>query len=370
MKRSRVHVVSSATATIAKITARAVNVPMDAPHRTAGGVVASYPMVLLDLLTSDGVNGSSYIFTYNLAALKPAAELVQNVGAMLNSQPLAPLDVFALLDKKFRLLGVQGLVGMAISGIDMAIWDALARSKHLPLCELLGATAKSIPAYLSLGMDGLDASPTEAIKAAKRGFKAIKIKIGYFDVADDLAVIRAIRNAVGTDIQLMIDYNQSLSTVEAKHRLRVLGDEQLVWVEEPTRWEDFGGNANIAAETAIPIQMGENWWWPDDAKKAIEAKASDLAMLDVMKIGGVTGWLRATAICAAYGLPVSSHLFPEYSSHLLSVTPSAHWLEYQDWADPVLQEPYLVKDGLIQIPDRPGAGMSWNEEAVSRYLVQ
>lgn len=370
MKRNRKHAVSSATATIAKITARAVNVPMDAPHRTAGGVVSSYPMVLIDLLTSDGVNGSSYIFTYNLAALKPAAELVQNIGLMINSQPLAPLDVFAFLDKKFRLLGVQGLVGMAISGIDMATWDALARSRRLPLCELLGASAKSIPAYLSLGMDGLDASPIEAMKAVERGFKAIKVKIGYADVADDLAVIRTIRNAVGTDIQLMIDYNQSLSIVDAKHRLRALRDEQLVWVEEPTRWEDFGGNATIAAATAIPIQMGENWWWPDDAKKAIDSKASDLAMLDVMKIGGVTGWRSATSMCAAHGLPVSSHLFPEYSSHLLSATPSAHWLEYQDWADPVLQEPYLVKDGLVQIPDRAGVGMLRSEEAVSRYLVQ
>lgn len=361
---------SSAIATIANITARAVNVPMDAPHRTAGGVVSSYPMVLIDLVTTDGVKGTSYVFTYNLTALKPVVELVHNIGTMINSQAMAPLDIFALLDKKFRLLGVQGLVGMAISGIDMAIWDALARSKEMPLCRLLGASAKPMPAYLSLGMDGLDASPTEAIKTVKRGFKAIKVKVGYPSVADDLAVIRAIRNAVGFDIKLMIDYNQSLSIVEAKHRLGALRDEQLVWVEEPTRWEDFTGSATIAAETGIPIQMGENWWWPDDAKRAIDAKASDLAMLDVMKIGGATGWLRAAAICVAHGLPVSSHLFPEYSSHLLSATPVAHWLEYQDWADPVLQEPYLVKDGLIQIPDRPGVGMSWNEEAVSRYLVQ
>jgi mandelate racemase len=355
---------------VTEVKARAVNVPMEAPHRTAGGVVSSYPLVLIDLVTRDGIRGSSYVFTYTPIALKPVTALVNDIGVLIKDQPLAPFDIFALLDKRFRLLGVQGLVGMAISGIDMAAWDALARSQQVPLFRLLGAAHKSIPAYLSLGMDGLAAAPVEAEKAMARGFRAIKIKIGYPDVATDLAVIRAVRKSVGADCKLMVDYNQSLSIIEAKHRLRALANEGLTWVEEPTRWEDFRGNADITAESETPIQMGENWWWPDDAAKAVSAKASNLAMLDVMKIGGVTGWLQAVGHCAAYQIPVSSHLFPEFSSHLLARTPTMHWLEYQDWADPILAEPYRVKDGFIEIPERSGAGISWNEEALSRYLIQ
>jgi mandelate racemase len=355
---------------VAEVMARAVNVPMEAPHRTASGVVSSYPLVLIDLVTRDGVRGSSYVFTYTPIALKPVTALVNGIGVLIKDQPLAPFDIFALLDKRFRLLGVQGLVGMAISGIDMAAWDALARSQQVPLFSLLGAAQKSIPAYLSLGMDGLAAAPIEAEKAVARGFRAIKIKIGYPDVATDLAVIRAVRKSVGTDCKLMVDYNQSLSVIEAKHRLRALGNEGLTWVEEPTRWEDFRGNADITAQSETPIQMGENWWWPDDAAKAVSAKASNLAMLDVMKIGGVTGWLQAIGYCAAHHVPVSSHLFPEFSSHLLARTPTMHWLEYQDWADPILAEPYQVKDGFIEIPERSGTGISWNEEALSRYLIQ
>jgi mandelate racemase len=240
----------------------------------------------------------------------------------------------------------------------------------MPLFRLLGAARKSIPAYLSLGMDGLAAAPIEAEKAMARGFRAIKIKIGYPDVATDLAVIRAVRKSVGADCKLMVDYNQSLSVIEAKHRLRTLANEGLSWVEEPTRWEDFRGNADITAQSETPIQMGENWWWPDDAAKAVSAKASNLAMLDVMKIGGVTGWLQAIEHCAGHQVPVSSHLFPEFSSHLLARTPTMHWLEYQDWADPILAEPYRVKDGFMEIPERSGAGISWNEEALSRYQVQ
>jgi mandelate racemase len=367
--QTRKHAVNSKLL-IAEVNARAVNVPMEVPHRTAGGVISSYPLVLIDLVTSDGVRGSSYVFTYTPIALKPVMALVNDIGTVVKGQPLVPSDVFALLDKRFRLLGVQGLVGMAISGIDMAMWDALARSLRTPLFRLLGAAHKPIPAYLSLGMDGLDAAPGEAEKAIARGFRAVKIKIGYPDVATDLAVIRAIRRAVGADVKLMVDYNQSLSIIDAKQRLHALAGEQLTWVEEPMRWENFVGNAEIAAESQTPVQMGENWWWPDDAAKALDAKASPFAMLDVMKIGGVTGWLRAAAYCAMRGVPVSSHLFPEFSSHLLAATPTSHWLEYQDWADPILAEPYRVKDGFIEMPERDGVGVSWNETVVSQYLVQ
>lgn len=355
--------------TIDRVAARGVNVPMPSPHRTASGVVLSYPMVLIDLVTKDGVTGASYLFTYSPAVLKPIVELINGMAPMVNNQPLAPLDLASLLDKRFRLLGVQGLVGMAIAGVDMAAWDALARTQQMPLARLLGAGSKSIPAYLSLGMDGLEDAPRNATEAVERGFRAIKIKIGYADAAADLAVIRAIRNAIGNEIKLMVDYNQSLSIVEAKRRLQVLANEELVWVEEPVRWEDFAGNAAVAAQSAIPIQMGENWWMPDDVAKAVEAKASHLAMLDVMKVGGVSGWLRAAALCAAHGIPVSSHLFPEFSAHLLEATPTAHWLEYQDWADPVLAAPYVVKEGRLSIPDVPGVGLQWNEDAVTRFRV-
>lgn len=104
-------------------------------------------------------------------------------------------------------------------------------------------------------------------------------------------------------------------------------------------------------------------------QKAIEAKAAEFYMPDVQRIGGVTGWLRAAALAHANGLDLSSHLFPEFSAHLLAVSPTCHWLEYMDWSNPILREPYQVKDGHVVIPDRPGAGIEWNEDAVKKYLV-
>ena len=157
---------------------------------------------------------------------------------------------------------------------------------------------------------------------------------------------------------------------EALLRVEALAGEGLYWVEEPTLADDFVGHAQIRSKARIPIQMGENWWGPHEMSKCVAAGASDLGMPDAMKIGGVTGWMRAAAIAESAGLPVSSHLFPEVSAHLLAVSPTCHWLEYVDWANPILHEPLRIEGGLAVVPDAPGTGISWNEDNVARYLVK
>ncbi|MBI3302147.1 MAG: hypothetical protein HYZ72_08750 [Deltaproteobacteria bacterium] len=126
-----------------------------------------------------------------------------------------------------------------------------------------------------------------------------------------------VRRSVGTDILLMADYNQSLAVAEAVRRSAVLDNEGLYWIEEPTLAHDYLGHAQISREVKTPIQIGENWWGPHDMAKSLAAGASDYVMPDAMKIGGVTGWLRAAALAELAGLPISSHLFPEISAHLL-----------------------------------------------------
>jgi mandelate racemase len=167
----------------------------------------------------------------------------------------------------------------------------------------------------------------------------------------------------------MSDYNQSLSVAEALRRCEALADEGLVWVEEPTRADDYDGHAQIRRKSRIPIQMGENWWGPHDMAKSLAANASDLGMPDAMKIGGVTGWLRAAALAEAQGMPISSHLFPEVSAHLLAASPTGHWLEYVDWAEPILQRPLRIDNGEAVIAEMPGAGIEWNESTVKQFLA-
>lgn len=355
--------------TIHEIKVRTVRVPLPEPHRTASGTVADSPLVLTDVITDSGITGRSLVFTYTPTALKPTAEMIRNIEPLVKGLALAPAEIEQKLAARFRLLGTQGIVGMALAGIDMALWDALARVHQLPLHRLLGGAVKPVRCYAGVGYDGADGCAKAAERWAALGFTGVKAKIGYPTVEEDLAVIRAMRKATGARMCLMVDYNQSLTPAEAMERLRILDGEGLGWVEEPTLANDYAGHALIAREAKTPIQCGENWWGTMDLRHGIEARASDYVMPDVMKIGGVTGWLRAAALAQAHGLQVSSHLWPEVSARLLCCTPTAHLLEYADWWNPLLAEPLRVEKGMAIVEDTAGSGVEWNEDAVRRFAV-
>ena len=167
---------------------------------------------------------------------------------------------------------------------------------------------------------------------------------------------------------LMVDYNQGLNLAEALDRCHAIDDVGLAWIEEPIVYNDLNGFAKLAADLKTPIQIGENFYGPKELQRALQLNACDLVMPDFMRIGGVTGWLRASAIAGATGIPVSTHLYPEVAAHVMRVTETAHWLEWQDWADQILQRPYDVKDGRLHIPDEPGLGLEWDEDAVAANL--
>ncbi len=357
----------SARLTIRAIRARGLNMTLDRPIQTASGIMKTTPLV--DLETHEGITGHSYVRCYTPGALQPLVQLIANLEGLLIGEVAAPAPVEEKLQRHFRLLGPQGLTGIAMGGIDMALWDARARACGVPLVTLLGGEPRSIPAYASLRTMSPQAAAAEAEELLALGFTAVKIKLGRGDLAQDLATIRTVRGAVGNEIKLMVDYNQSLSVAEAMDRIRVLDEEKLFWIEEPTRADDFEGHACIATMARTAIQLGENWWGPHDMTKSIAAHASDYVMLDVMKLGGVTGWLRAAALAESAGLLASSHMFPEFSAHLLGITPTSHWLEYLDHAGPILREPIRIKDGYAVTPDRPGSGLEWNEDALEQWLA-
>ncbi|MGY3134264.1 L-alanine-DL-glutamate epimerase-like enolase superfamily enzyme [Bradyrhizobium sp. USDA 4501] len=201
------------------------------------------------------------------------------------------------------------------------------------------------------------------------GFSALKLRLGRSDPREDLTTLDAVRKAVGDRMHLMVDYNQGLNLAEAIERCHTIDDYGLDWIEEPVVYDNLDGHARLAAELKTPIQIGENFYGPREMHKAIARKACDLVMPDFMRIGGVTGWMRAAAIAGAAGIPISTHLYPEVAAHVMRATETAHWLEWQDWADPILERPYEIKDGLLHIPDTPGVGLEWNEAAVAAHLA-
>jgi mandelate racemase len=358
--------------TVGDVTVRAVVVPLRRPLATRVGDFARWPMVLIDVRTEQGVTGRGYIAPYLTGATAALLPALRDLGEALRGRPVAPAAAFQDARGWLGLAGYQGLALDAVAGLDIALWDALAKAAGLPLARLLGGTLEPVPAYNSngLGLIPPAAAGDEALELlAEGGFTALKVRVGRALAADDLAAVRAVRAAVGDEVTLVADFNQGLDLAQALQRCRALDGEGLAWIEEPLRYDDLDGHARLARDVATPVMLGENFYGPRALHDAIRAGACDLVMPDLMRIGGVTGWQRAAAIADVAGIPVSSHLYPEVSGHLLRVTPTRHWLEWQDWAHPVLARPFEVRSGALQLPDMPGNGLEWDEDAVARYAA-
>lgn len=354
---------------IDSVVARPVVVPLDHPHRTASGTIYSSPLVLTDLTLSDGTIGHSIAFTYGREALKPTRDLIETLAQLVIQEPVKPRELTHKLNNKFRLLGTQGLVGIAISALDMAMWDALSRSLDMPLHTLLGGAEKPVKAYASIGFDGASRSARDAEKWVKKGFTGVKAKIGYLTAEKDREVVRAIRQAVGDDIAIMVDYNQALSLSAALSRVQLLENENISWIEEPSHASDLNTLKKITSLSQVPIQCGESWCGISDMQNSLANAASDYVMPDVMKIGGVTGWMQAASLAACQNMPMSSHLWPELSSRLLCCTPTYHWLEYIDWWNPILSNPLIIQHGRTSVDNSPGSGIEWHLKNVQKFTV-
>lgn len=355
------------------LTVRAVSVPLRRPVISGIGRFDQWPLVLVDIETSTGVVGHSYVAPYRAAAVPAIAAELRDLAMALRGKPIAPSETFDSAMKSINVVGVTGVTTIAASAIDMALWDALAKECGVPLARLLGGTIGPLRAYNSNGLWRHDPSTIAAEARAladEGGFTAMKLRIGYEHLKDDLAAIDAVRQGVGRDIDLMVDFNQALGTGDAIRRCHELDEQGLYWFEEPIAYDNVRGYAQLAQKVRTPLQMGENYYGPRDLFTFLSSGAVHYAMADLMRIGGVTGWLRATGIASAAGVQFSNHLYPEFSAHLLRVTPTAHWLEWVDWACPILATPLEPRNGVIEPANRPGAGIDWDERAISKYAVK
>ncbi|MBI5618433.1 MAG: mandelate racemase [Gammaproteobacteria bacterium] len=345
-----------------------VHAPIARPIKTASGEIDAFPVVLIDVLTDAGITGRAYAQVY-LPALLPALEAtVQSLGRLVHGQVLAPRDVHTALLQRLRLWGAKNLVGAALGGLDMALWDAYARLREEPLYATLGAAPRAFPAYYSVGLYDAGSVIAIAEEAVALDYPGLKIKLGFPTLAEDLAAVRAARKVLGARA-LMVDYNQSLSPAEAMRRCRALDGEGLAWIEEPVLADDYAGAAALADAITTPIQIGENFNGPEEMRRALALRAMDYVMPDPQFIRGVTGWLEAATLAHMHGMEMSSHTFVEASAHLLCATPTAHWLEHLDVVGALLAERHPLVNGRLAPPARPGLGLEWDEAAVARHRV-
>ena len=370
MDRRSDHHVMSERLTLKSATVRSVSVPLRRPVVSKVGLFHEWPLILIDLYTNEGVIGRSYLEPYLKHSSRYIIPAIEDLVAAQVGKQLAPLDSFQTSRRSLNLVGYEGVTMIAVAGLDMAIWDAVAKAAGLPLAVMLGGSLGNVPAYNSNGLWLTDVSTLarEAEELVAEGqFTGLKLRLGRDRLADDVAAIGAVREGAGDDIKLMADFNQGLSFGDALARCHALDDQGLYWFEEPIVYNNLSGCAQLAHELKTPVQIGENFYGPRALQDALTARACDYVMPDLMRIGGVSGWLRAAPVAAAAGIQVSTHLYPEVAAHLMRVTETAHWLEWQDWADPIVKAPFAVKSSSVQIPDLPGIGIEWDEAAVARY---
>jgi mandelate racemase len=358
--------------TFKDLRARPVVLKLKRPVVARIATITDWPLILIDLYTEEGIVGRSYLEPYLIKSMRYLVPALNDLGDLLKGRTVAPVEIYDAARRSLHFVGYQGLSMIAVAGLDMAAWDALAKAADMPLCVLLGGSVGPVKSYNSNGLwlREPDAVAAEAVQLRDEGgFSGLKLRLGRDRVEDDLGTIEAVRRTVGSDMQLMIDFNQGLTLADALHRCHLIDDLGLAWIEEPIVYDNLDGYAQLAAELKTPLQIGENFYGPRDLHLALQKKACDLVMPDFMRIGGITGWLRAAAIAGAAGIPMSTHLYPEVAAQVMRVTETAHWLEWQDWADPVLQKPYEIRNGLLHIPDVPGVGLEWNEDAVAANLA-
>jgi mandelate racemase len=358
--------------TVREIAARPVVLKLKRPIVARIASITEWPLILIDLLTEEGIVGRSYLEPYIVKFMRYLVPALEDLGELLKGRRVAPIELFDAARKSLHFVGYEGLAMIVASGLDMAAWDALAKAANLPLCVLLGGSVGPVKSYNSNGLWLKEprAVAEEALELRDEGgFSGLKLRLGRARASDDLATLDAVREVVGEEMHLMVDFNQGLDLAEALCRCHMIDDHGLAWIEEPIVYDNLDGYAQLAAELKTPLQIGENFYGPREMHNAIQKRASDLVMPDFMRIGGVTGWMRAAAIAGAAGIPVSSHLYPEIAAHLMRVTETAHWLEWQDWVNPILQRPYEIKDGLLHLPDVPGIGLEWNEAAIKAHTV-
>jgi mandelate racemase len=364
-----------ASLTFKEINARPVICKLTRPAVARIGTMTHLPIILIDLFTEEGVVGRSYLKPYLPKTMKYLIPALLDFGEMLKGRRVSPVDLYyETARKSLHFVGYQGLSMIAVAGLDMAAWDALAKAADVPLCVLLGGSVGPVNAYNSNGLwlqspESAAAEAVELLDERGGGFRALKLRLGRADPRDDLATIKAVRDAIGDDIDLMVDFNQALNLADALRRCHMIDDHGFVWIEEPVLYDDFDSCARLTAELKTPIQIGENFYGPRDVHFALQKKACDLIMPDFMRIGGVTGFLRSAAIAGAAGIPISTHFYPEVGAHVMRVSESAHFLEWLDWSYPVLQRHFEVRNGQVHVPEAPGVGIEWDEKAIAASQV-
>lgn len=359
---------------ITQVAVDVLRVPVDRPYVAGARTVDANWHVLARITTADGVEGVGYIVYPRPDLMTAIGHAARELGEhLVGMSVLEPEAAWERLARRGDWVGPGGVLHCALAPLDIAVWDAAGKTLGQPLHRLLGGYRDRLPTYAS---DGLwySLTPDELAASARRhvdaGFDAVKLRLGKEATAErEAARVRAVRDAVGPDVRIMVDATESWSLRQARRTGRVLQDAGIAWLEDPVHHLDVTGLAELRRELAVPITAGEHLYHLDAFRTLLEARAVDVVILDLARVGGITPWRKIAALAQAHRIPVCGHVVPEIQVHLLSAVPNGHLVEYVPRSAGILTAMPRIESGELVAPQAPGLGLSLDESAVRRHRV-
>ncbi|MFG6448631.1 mandelate racemase/muconate lactonizing enzyme family protein [Roseateles sp. BYS180W] len=329
---------------------------------------------ILRLRMSDGSEGVGYSYTIGTGGSSVAALLVDHLLPRLMGQDPERLEaIWRDLLFSTHATAVGAITSLALAAIDTALWDRRARVQGLPLWKLAGGAQNSVPVYTTEGgwlQLPASALVEQTLAAREAGFAGAKIKVGKPHLSEDVARIGAVRQAVGSGFELMVDANQAFSRSEALRRARALGEMQLAWLEEPLPADDLAGHQELCAHAPMPIAVGESLYSPGQFADVLQARAAHIVQVDVARVGGITPWLAVAHMAQCMNVSVCPHFLMELHVSLSCAVPNASWVEYIPQLDRIAKSRLRIENGRAHAPDTPGLGIEWDWDAISTLALQ
>ena len=360
---------------VERVTTQLISLPVEKPFNVSnrGQPVTRISHVLARVHTDDGLEGVGYAFTLNDWRLRPIKAMVDDIaGLVVGENPFAVEKIWQKLYTQSKFIGPTGLVTYAIAVLDIAMWDIMGKATGQPVYRLLGGDRAEVPVYAS-GLwrsMSLEELSGEARAFVEEGFTDIKMKVGGERVAaNEVERVRVVREALGPEAKLMIDANQAWTPKQTVRMVRLLEPYDIAWLEDPLPAEDIEGMAWIASVIDVPMAIGEYHFTQLDLRRLLEAGATDIAIIDLQRAGGITEARKMASLAGAWHKPVASHVNPEINCHPMAAFPNALITEYMPWSFGLLEEPPVVKAGKIVLPQKPGLGFELDAEAIARYQM-
>ena len=359
---------------ITKVTVSVLRVPVEHPYTAGGRTVDANWHVLARVTTSDGAEGIGYIVYPRPDLMTAIGQAARELGEqLLGMSVLEPEAAWETLARRGDWVGPGGLLHVALAPLDIAVWDAHGKTLGQPLHRLLGGYRDRVPTYASDGL-WVSLSPDELAASAKQhvanGFGAVKLRIGKEPTAEmEARRVSAVREAVGPQVKIMVDAVESWSLAYARRAGRVLQEAGVAWLEDPVHHHDVAGLAELRRTLEIPVTAGEHLYHLDAFRTLLEARAVDVVILDLARVGGITPWRRIAALAHAHHIPVCGHVVPEIQVHLLAAVANGYMVEYVPRSAGILQAMPRCERGELVASPAPGLGLALDEAAVRRHTV-